>query len=395
MGGLPRSTGRVPPAAPGRGLRGDGAGVWHRRCVGPRAGARRRGVATRAHPVRAGRPRLGRVGHDQHGPGRARCRRPGRTRPRCHGLVDDRQTDHPARHHRRGPAATVDGRIGPERHRHLARRQLHRVLVVRRRRCHPLPPHQEAQTPVTSPFALPKQPPTPATEPRLRTDAALQTLDLSKDYGDGMGLVSELDLVVGKGELVMLVGPNGAGKSTFLGLAAGMLEPSNGWAFIAGHPAGTVPARAALSYLPDSPVLYDDLSLGEHIEYIARLHRTVDWQDYSDDLVEMFGLTDRIDDLPSRFSRGLKQKTGLILGLIRPFSLMLVDEPFVGLDTPGQETLVEILSDVVEQGATVICSTHQLDLVPAATRCVGLRDGGLVYDGPATAAKIRELVGGE
>ncbi len=248
---------------------------------------------------------------------------------------------------------------------------------------------------MTSPFALPKQPPTPATEPRLRTDAALQTLDLSKDYGDGMGLMNELDLVIGKGELVMLVGPNGAGKSTFLGLAAGMLEPTNGWAFIAGHPAGTVPARAALSYLPDAPVLYDDLSLGEHIEYIARLHRTVDWQEYADDLVDMFGLTERIDDLPSRFSRGLKQKTGLILGLVRPFSVMLVDEPFVGLDTPGQETLVEILSDVVEQGATVICSTHQLDLVPAATRCIGLRDGGLVYDGPATEAKIRELVGGE
>jgi len=248
---------------------------------------------------------------------------------------------------------------------------------------------------VTSPFALPKQPPTPATEPRLRPDAALQTLDLSKDYGDGMGLMTELDLTIDRGDLVMLVGPNGAGKSTFLGLAAGMLEPSNGWAFIAGHVAGSIEARAALSFLPDAPVLYDDLSLGEHIEYIARLHRTNDWQDYADDLVDMFGLGDRIDDLPSRFSRGLKQKTGLILGLIRPFSVMLIDEPFVGLDTPGQETLVEILSDVVEQGATVICSTHQMDLVPAANRCIGLRDGGLVYDGPVSAEKIRELVGGE
>lgn len=248
---------------------------------------------------------------------------------------------------------------------------------------------------MTSPFALPKQPPTPATEPRLRPDAALQTLDLSKDYGDGMGLMTELDLTIGKGELVMLVGPNGAGKSTFLGLAAGMLEPSNGWAFIGGHVAGSVEARAALSFLPDAPVLYDDLSLGEHIEYIARLHRTSDWQSYADDLVDMFGLGDRIDDLPSRFSRGLKQKTGLVLGLIRPFSVMLVDEPFVGLDTPGQETLVEILTDVVEQGATVICSTHQLDLVPAATRCVGLRDGAMVYDGAVSAEKIRELVGGD
>ena len=222
---------------------------------------------------------------------------------------------------------------------------------------------------------------------------ALHTFELGKDYGDGMGL-TELDLEVGHGELIMLVGPNGAGKSTFLGLAAGMLEATAGAAYVEGAEAGTVEARAALSYLPDDPVLYDDLSLMEHIEYVARLHRTVEWEEYADDLIEMFGLGERVDDLPSRFSRGLKQKTGLILGFIRPFRLMLVDEPFVGLDTPGQETLVEIMGDVVEQGATIICSTHQLDLVPVATRCVGLRDGQLAYDGPATAEKIRELVGG-
>lgn len=246
---------------------------------------------------------------------------------------------------------------------------------------------------MTSPFKLPKQPPTPATEPRLRSDAVLQTLDLYKDYGDGQGLIAPLDITIGQGELIMLVGPNGAGKSTFLGLAAGMLEPSDGWAFIGGHVAGSVPARAALSFLPDNPVLYDDLSLSEHIEYIARLHHTNDWQEYADDLIDMFGLAGRVDDLPSRFSRGLKQKTGLILGLIRPFQLMLVDEPFVGLDAPGQETLVDILGDVVAQGATVICSTHQKDLIGHATRCIGLRDGELAYDGPATEAKVRELVG--
>ncbi len=246
---------------------------------------------------------------------------------------------------------------------------------------------------MTSAFKLPKQPPTTATEPRLDPAAALQTLDLAKDYGDGMGLTTALDIKIGAGELVMLVGPNGAGKSTFLGLASGMLEATTGWAFVQGHPAGTVEARAALSYLPDNPVLYDDLSLSEHIEYVARLHQTVEWEEYADDLVDMFGLSERVDDLPSRFSRGLKQKTGLILGLIRPFRVMLVDEPFVGLDTPGQETLVQIMSDVVAQGATIVCSTHQLDLVPSATRCIGLRDGELAYDGPATEAKIRELVG--
>ncbi len=225
-----------------------------------------------------------------------------------------------------------------------------------------------------------------ATPPHLRTE------DLGKDYGDGLGLVT-LDLAVGPGELIMLVGPNGAGKSTFLGLASGLVEPSNGAAFVNGFPIGSLEARSSTSFLPDAPVLYDDLSVNEHIEYVARLHNTEDWEEYADDLLDMFNLTSRADDLPSKFSRGLKQKTGLILGLIRPFSLLLVDEPFVGLDTPGQETLVEVFGDIAAQGASIICSTHQLDLVPKATRCVGLRDGELAYDGKVTAEKIRQLVG--
>jgi len=235
--------------------------------------------------------------------------------------------------------------------------------------------------------------PKPIAADEVPEGAVLVASKLGKDYGDGMGL-DALDLEIGPNELVMLVGPNGAGKSTFLGLAAGLIEPSNGAAWVHGAALGTIRARAATSYLPDTPVLYDDLSLNEHIEYIARMHRTQDWEDYADDLLEMFNLTDRADDLPSRFSRGLKQKTALILGLIRPFSLLLIDEPFVGLDTPGQEALVDILTDVAEQGAAVLCSTHQLDLTGRATRCVGLRDGELSYDGPASAEKIRALVGG-
>jgi ABC-type multidrug transport system ATPase subunit len=223
-------------------------------------------------------------------------------------------------------------------------------------------------------------------------DAILRTDSLGKDYGDGLGLVT-LDLEVGAGELVMLVGPNGAGKSTFLGLVSGLVEPSQGAATINGSPVGSMEARAATSFLPDAPVLYEDLSVNEHLEYVARMHNTVDWEEYADELLDMFNLTNRADDLPSRFSRGLKQKTALLLGLIRPFNLLLVDEPFVGLDTPGQETLVEVLGDLVEEGAAVICSTHQLDLVPRATRCVGLRDGELAFDGPVSAGKIRELVG--
>jgi ABC-type multidrug transport system ATPase subunit len=239
----------------------------------------------------------------------------------------------------------------------------------------------------------PEPKPQPISRDQVPEGAALVTSKLGKDYGDGMGLVA-LDLEIQPGELVMLVGPNGAGKSTLLGLCAGLVEPSNGQAWVHGAALGTIAARAATSYLPDAPVLYDDLSLNEHIEYIARMHNTQDWDEYADDLLELFNLTERADDLPSRFSRGLKQKTALILGLIRPFSLLLIDEPFVGLDTPGQEALVEILADVAEQGAAVLCSTHQLDLTPKATRCVGLRDGEKSYDGAAAPDTIRRLVGG-
>lgn len=221
----------------------------------------------------------------------------------------------------------------------------------------------------------------------------LTTRSLSKDYGDGYG-VRSVELDIGGGEVVMLVGPNGAGKSTLLTLVAGMLAPTAGSATVGGAEVGSVDARAATSYVPDTPVLYDDLSVWEHLEYVARMHRTPDWEDYADDLLDLFGLTDRADDLPARFSRGLRQKTALAVGLIRPFGLLLIDEPFAGLDRPGQQTLVDVLADVADQGAAVVVSTHQLDLLRIATRCIGLRDGEVVYDGVPSAGQIDELVGG-
>jgi ABC-type multidrug transport system ATPase subunit len=234
----------------------------------------------------------------------------------------------------------------------------------------------------------------PKDPPRAALEGATLVADLvGKDYGDGFGL-TPMKLTVQPKECVMLVGPNGAGKSTFIGLVSGLLEPTEGTAWIAGFETGTLEARAATSLLPDQPVLYDDLTVNEHIEYIARLHQTTEWEEYADDLLDMFNLTDRADDLPARFSRGLRQKTALICGLIRPFRLLLIDEPFAGLDRPAQEMLVEVLGDICEQGATVICSTHQLELLEVATRCVGLQDGEKVYDGKPSADKINELVGG-
>lgn len=216
--------------------------------------------------------------------------------------------------------------------------------------------------------------------------------DLRKEYGDVVAL-HDFRLSVEPGELLALVGHNGSGKSTFLRLVAGLLEPTDGVLVVANAPAGSLRARAEVSFVPDQPVLYDDLSVNEHIEYTARLHGELDWPDRADTLLDVLGLAARAGDLPSRFSRGLRQKTSLVLGLVRPFSILLVDEPFVGLDPQGQGALTELLVEAASAGAAVLVATHQLAFLEHASRCVALRDGHTEFDGPVDLARIHALLG--
>ena len=229
-------------------------------------------------------------------------------------------------------------------------------------------------------------------EPRDDEEFAVEARKLTKDYGDLVAL-APLDLVVPDGEMLVLVGPNGSGKTTFIRMVAGLLEPSDGEVLVHGEPAGSTLARAAISYLPDNPVLYDDLSLDEHLEYVSRLHGADDWSERGAGLLERLGLAHRAADLPARFSRGLRQKASIALGLVRPFSVLLIDEPFVGLDAPGKEALLGLLDEAREAGATIVVATHTLEFVERADRCVGLRDGELAYDGPASKAQVDKLVG--
>ncbi|OWY62872.1 hypothetical protein B7486_56105 [cyanobacterium TDX16] len=221
---------------------------------------------------------------------------------------------------------------------------------------------------------------------------AFQAEGLSKEYGDIVAL-HPLDLTIESGHLVALIGHNGSGKSTLMKMAAGLLDPTDGTARIHGHAAGSLKARARLSYLSDTPVLYDDLSVVEHVEYVARLHGTDDWIEKGAQLIEAFGLVPRADDLPVGFSRGLRQKTALVLGLVRPYSVLMIDEPFVGLDQSGKHALLDAIDAVRDQGHTVIVATHDLDLVERTDRCLALRDGELVHDGPVDPNELLALAG--
>ncbi len=220
---------------------------------------------------------------------------------------------------------------------------------------------------------------------------AVDSLELHKSYGDLVAL-APLDLEVEVGQSLALIGHNGSGKSTFMRMAAGLLEPTGGEIEIAGWPVGSNEARATSSFLPDNPVLYDDLSLREHVEYVSRLHGGDGWDDYAEELTDKLGLMHRVDDLPSRFSRGLRQKSAIILGLVRPFSVLLIDEPFVGLDASGRSALLDLLDEVHSDGAATLVATHDPEFVERVDRCVALRDGELIYDGKAGTVDILSLV---
>lgn len=220
--------------------------------------------------------------------------------------------------------------------------------------------------------------------------AAITTIGLGKAYGEVPALWP-LDLEIPAGQRVSLIGHNGSGKTTLIRMLAGMLEPSEGAADVAGHTIGSSDARAALSYLSDQPVFYDDLSVWQHLEYIARLHRTDEWEEHAASLLDSVGLADRADDLPITFSRGLKQKASIAIAFVRPFDIMLIDEPFVGLDRAGRAALLDLIDWAHQDGATMVVATHELSSVESSDRLIALSDGHVVYDGTPTDADVDQL----
>lgn len=209
---------------------------------------------------------------------------------------------------------------------------------------------------------------------------------LRKVYGDVVALAG-LDLEVREGEAVALVGHNGSGKTTALRLMAGALTPTEGRVEVGGVDLHRSPqahgARALLVYVPDSPVLYDDLTVQEHLELLALAHdATDDLDERADALLAELGLSERRRFLPGQLSRGMRQKAQLACAFIRPFSVILLDEPVAGLDPPSQSVLKDVLVQAKAEGAGVVLATHQLDFARGlADRALLLADGQVAAEG--------------
>jgi len=222
---------------------------------------------------------------------------------------------------------------------------------------------------------------------RASASPVLLVLGLRRDFGD-LTAVDGFDLDVAAGECVALIGHNGSGKTTALRVAAGQLVPTSGTVTVGGADVhdrrhGHV-ARARLAFVPDTPVLYDDLTVSEHLELVGLAHGVGDELDERIPvLLEKLGLTARLDFLPRQLSRGMRQKTQIACAFVRPFDVLLLDEPVVGLDPPSQTALLSLLKETKRTGAGVVLSTHQLAFAAdLADRAIVLDDGRVVEDGP-------------
>lgn len=222
---------------------------------------------------------------------------------------------------------------------------------------------------------------------------ALAINGLSKTFG-GKVAVDNLSLRVRAGELYALLGPNGAGKTTTLRMVAGLLKPNTGDIHVFGHDALTDPAAAKqlIAWAPDEPMLYDRLTPMEYLEFVAGLWgvEAAVALPKAEELLKWLGLWDNRGERCEGFSRGMKQKTALAGALIHDPKLLILDEPLTGLDAAVARQVKDLLQERVKGGATVILTTHILEVAERMADRIGIIKGGrLVAEGTLDELRAR------
>jgi ABC-2 type transport system ATP-binding protein len=208
--------------------------------------------------------------------------------------------------------------------------------------------------------------------------------------------VAGIDLTLARGELYALLGPNGAGKTTTLRMIAGLLKPDRGRISIFGIDALADPiaARRVTAWLPDEPMLYDKLTPLEYLEFVAGLW-SVDAATAArraEELIEVLDLGPHAHARCEGFSRGMKQKVALAGALIHEPSLIMLDEPLTGIDAGIARQVKDLLQARVRAGATIVLTTHILEVAERLASRIGIVAGGrLVAEG--TFAELRTAAG--
>lgn len=194
----------------------------------------------------------------------------------------------------------------------------------------------------------------------------LKIQNFSKTYKGGKKAVHQVNIEVEDGDIYGFIGHNGAGKSTTIKAVAGVLEFEEGEIFIDGHSVKTEPlaCKQVTAYIPDNPDIYEYFTGIQYLNFIADIFavdqktRQERIQKYGD----MFEITSALGDLISSYSHGMKQKAAIISALIHQPKLLVLDEPFVGLDPKAALNLKNIMRELCKEGSAIFFSTHVLEV---------------------------------
>jgi len=223
----------------------------------------------------------------------------------------------------------------------------------------------------------------------------VQVDGLTKLYGE-FTAVNELSFSIQPGEVVGLVGPNGAGKTTTLRCLAGIIPPSRGTIRVGGHDIvrDAIAAKKQLAFFTDEPRLFDHLTVGQHMNFVARIYQVAGYEATAAALLEELELANKRDALPGELSRGMKQKLAIACGLLHAPKVIYFDEPLTGLDPYGIRRMKDSILKRARDGAAIILSSHLLHLVEEiCTRLLILKGGRKIADG--TMGEITQLFSGQ
>ena len=189
----------------------------------------------------------------------------------------------------------------------------------------------------------------------------LEVKNVTKKYGKTLAC-DDVSFTLDPGSVTVLLGPNGAGKSTIMKSIIGLLK-YEGEILIDGKPNKTEDARRVLGYIPELPALYPNLTVSEHMEFLARAYKLKDYKADIDKLFTRFELADKTRKFGDELSKGMQQKLNICLGFLPKPDVLLLDEPMIGLDPHAIKELKECIMEMREERRTLLISTHIIDSV--------------------------------
>jgi len=189
----------------------------------------------------------------------------------------------------------------------------------------------------------------------------LEVSHLTKKYGK-IFANRDISFALPEGSITVLLGPNGAGKSTALKAIMGFLR-YQGDILVDGLPNKSVAAKRLLGYVPEIPALYPNLTVAEHLEFIARAYKLKDYKEYAAELLDRMELTDKKKKFGDELSKGMQQKLSICCALLPRPKIVLFDEPMIGLDPHAIKELKSLFTEMRQAGCTLLISTHIIDSV--------------------------------